>query len=596
MISLTRKAGTVDVHAIIRIIDSTDGTPELGVVFNTSGIDIQYRRELAASVAITEVTLAALTTAHTDGGFLHIGNGYYRVDLPDAAVAAGATGVLVHGVVTGMVVIGCYIELVAYDPADTVRLGLTGIPNVAAGSSGGLPVIGTGANTFKSDGSANVTFANTSIATVTTLTNLPAITSNWLTAAGIAASALNGKGDWNIGKTGYALSTAGVQAIWDAATSALTTAGSIGKLLVDKMVFLTGDAFTRIGAAGAGLTALGDTRIANLDAAVSTRLSTAGYTAPPSVSAIADQVWDEVLSGHLGAGSTGAALNGAGSAGDPWVTALPGAYGAGTAGKLVGDNINATISSRATPAQVATELTTYGALKPTVGGRTLDVAVSGEAGLDWGNIGGQSTSQNLSATTINVVNTLTNDPAGVTTLLARIPAALFSGITSMAQWLGLIAGKQVGNATARTELRATGAGSGAFDETTDSQEAIRDRGDAAWTSAAGDSAGVTTLLTRIASAITITGGKVDVNDKTGFALTSGERDSIASAMLVLTDGVETGITLKQALRAILAFVSGTSAGAATSTIIFHAPDGTTARITMTVDPLTGERSVMVLNL
>jgi len=41
--------------------------------------------------------------------------------------------------------------------------------------------------------------------TVTTLTNLPAITAGWLTATGIAAAALNGKGDWNIGKTGYSL-------------------------------------------------------------------------------------------------------------------------------------------------------------------------------------------------------------------------------------------------------------------------------------------------------------------------------------------------------------------------------------------------------
>ena len=43
------------------------------------------------------------------------------------------------------------------------------------------------------------------VATVTTLTNLPAITTNWLTATGIAASAMDGKGDWNIGKTGYTL-------------------------------------------------------------------------------------------------------------------------------------------------------------------------------------------------------------------------------------------------------------------------------------------------------------------------------------------------------------------------------------------------------
>jgi hypothetical protein len=98
--------------------------------------------------------------------------------------------------------------------------------------------------------------------------------------------------------------------------------------------------------------------------------------------------------------------------------------------------------------------------------------------------------------------------------------SVFSGITSLAQWLGLIAGKQTGNSTARTELRATGGGSGTYDETTDSQEALRDRGDAAWITAIGfsthsaadvwavatrtltsisDSAGVTTLLSRLSA-------------------------------------------------------------------------------------------------
>jgi hypothetical protein len=64
-------------------------------------------------------------------------------------------------------------------------------------------------------------------------------------------------------------------------------------------------------------------------------------------------------------------------------------------------------------------------------------------------------------------------------------SAIFSGITSLAHWLGLIAGKQAANATAQTEIRATGAGSGTYDPTTDSQEAIRDRGDAAWSTATG---------------------------------------------------------------------------------------------------------------
>jgi hypothetical protein len=132
MITYNVLAGTTDVSVVIRIIDSTDGTPKTGVVFNTAGIALEYRRELAASVAITEVTLAALTTAHTDGGFLHIGNGYYRLDLPDAACASGVSGVLVHGTVTGMVVIGCYINLTPV-PAD-LRTWLASVPNALVSS------------------------------------------------------------------------------------------------------------------------------------------------------------------------------------------------------------------------------------------------------------------------------------------------------------------------------------------------------------------------------------------------------------------------------------------------------------------------------
>jgi len=87
-------------------------------------------------------------------------------------------------------------------------------------------------------------------------------------------------------------------------------------------------------------------------------------------SGIADAVLDELLSGHTGAGSLGAAvsailadtnelqtdwhdggrldllLDGAASAGDPWTTSIPGAYGAGTAGYILGNYIDASISSR----------------------------------------------------------------------------------------------------------------------------------------------------------------------------------------------------------------------------------------------------------
>jgi hypothetical protein len=155
------------------------------------------------------------------------------------------------------------------------------------------------------------------------------------------------------------------------------------------------------------------------------------------------------------------------------------------------------------------------------------------------------------------VTTLTNAPSdssGVTTLLSRIPSGLFTGITSLAQWLGLLAGKQTGNSAARTEIRATGAGSGTFDETTDSQEAIRDRGDAAWSTATGfstlDEAGVRTAV-GLSSAnlddqldalvpLTVTTGAVatGTNSATTFTTTLTETadDHWNDAFLVFTSG------------------------------------------------------------
>lgn len=111
---------------------------------------------------------------------------------------------------------------------------------------------------------------NTDVKTSTRSTYAGADSAGVTTLLSRIASALTitgGKVDVN-DKTGFALSVAGIQAIWDALTSALTTVGSIGKRIAD---FLTGDAYVRIGAAGAGLTALGDTRIVNLDATVSSR-------------------------------------------------------------------------------------------------------------------------------------------------------------------------------------------------------------------------------------------------------------------------------------------------------------------------------------
>lgn len=99
-----------------------------------------------------------------------------------------------------------------------------------------------------------------------------------------------------------------------------------------------------VGTAATSTAQTGD-NFARLGAPVGASIS-ADIAAKPTAAANADAVWDETLADHLAGGSTGAALNAAGSAGDPWNTALPGAYGAGSAGKIVGDNLNATVLSR----------------------------------------------------------------------------------------------------------------------------------------------------------------------------------------------------------------------------------------------------------
>jgi hypothetical protein len=244
-------AGSTDVSVVIRIIDSTDGTPETGVVFNTSGIDIEYRREGAASTDITEATLAALTTAHTDGGFLHIGNGYYRLDLPDAAVASGVTGVLVHGTVTGMVVIGCYIQLVAYNPFDAVRLGLTALPNANASASGGLPILGTNSTAISFTGGMTISASGGS-----------ALTSSGSNGHGLAASG-NGSGSGisstggatgrGILAVGGATSGAGIRAVGTAGNSnAMELAGQGSASGLNATGGATGNGMTLVGGGTSG--------------------------------------------------------------------------------------------------------------------------------------------------------------------------------------------------------------------------------------------------------------------------------------------------------------------------------------------------------
>ena len=72
-------------------------------------------------------------------------------------------------------------------------------------------------------------------------------------------------------------------------------------------------------------------------AAIAADAITAAKVASDVSAEIADAVWDEdVDSSHQTAGSAGKKLDDAGGAADPWATAIPGSYGAGTAGERMG--------------------------------------------------------------------------------------------------------------------------------------------------------------------------------------------------------------------------------------------------------------------
>lgn len=181
----------------------------------------------------------------------------------------------------------------------------------------------------------------------------------------------------------------------------------------------------------------------------------AQLAALPTAAENADAVWDEAIAGHAGAGSTGEALGVAGSAGDPWTTALPGSYTAGQAGKIVGDNLNATVSSRATPAQVNTE---------------ADTALADYDG---------PTNAEMVARTLAAASYAT--AASQTTILDRIGAFTGSGLNTILGFLRAMSRK-----TAALTPSDMG---GSYDNTTDSLEAIRDRGDSAWVTGSGGSGG-----------------------------------------------------------------------------------------------------------
>jgi hypothetical protein len=88
-------AGATDQSVLVRADTISTGTPNTSLTHASSGLEIRYKR--GATGAVTTVTPVTQTStgAHSDGGFVHLHGGVYRVDLPDAAFAAAAPWVVI---------------------------------------------------------------------------------------------------------------------------------------------------------------------------------------------------------------------------------------------------------------------------------------------------------------------------------------------------------------------------------------------------------------------------------------------------------------------------------------------------------------------
>lgn len=144
---LILQKGVTSQTALIFVQDSsaTDGSGLTGLAYDTASLAWYYYRE-AQGTGGTQVTLANQTLGTwISGGFIVVDAtnmpGFYEIGIPDAALASGADFVaMVLRGAADMAPVTLEIELVDIDLADGVRMGLTALPNAAAGAPGGLPI------------------------------------------------------------------------------------------------------------------------------------------------------------------------------------------------------------------------------------------------------------------------------------------------------------------------------------------------------------------------------------------------------------------------------------------------------------------------
>ena len=271
MQSFRMKKGATSKRIPVFVQDSTlaatTGAGLAGLVYNSAGLTCYYWREDEGNAGATAVTLATATRGtFTSSGFIEKDAtnqpGMYEFGVPNAAIASGAEWVefLFKGA-TSMVATVVRIYLEAIDVQDTVRLGLTAIPNVASGSDGSVMVRGATQDiTLKSlavSNSAGDAVTLTSSGSNGNGLNLVAngSGSGMLATGGATGHGISGVGGATSGNGIKSTGTAGNSAALNlvgqgSAAGLLTTGGATGQGILTVGGATSGDGLRVVGTAG----------------------------------------------------------------------------------------------------------------------------------------------------------------------------------------------------------------------------------------------------------------------------------------------------------------------------------------------------------
>ena len=130
-LALKKDSTSQSILLFIQDSSSTVGAGLAGLAFNTSGLTAYYARPRANPAAITLAT-QTVTGAYSAGGFVAIDGtnmpGFYRLDLPDAALATGVDSVVLQlRGAANMAPLPIEIQLTSADLNDAAALGLSRI-------------------------------------------------------------------------------------------------------------------------------------------------------------------------------------------------------------------------------------------------------------------------------------------------------------------------------------------------------------------------------------------------------------------------------------------------------------------------------------